>query len=82
LPRMPVVSGKDLIKLMTGMGYEILRQRGSHVRLRKRTPAGEHNITVPVHDEIARGTLNDILSSLSVWNSVPKDELVRKLRGR
>ena len=82
MPRSPVVSGRDLIRMMTGMGYEVVRQRGSHVRLRKTTPAGEHNITVPDHDEMARGTLNDILSSISIWNSVHKEDLLRMLRGR
>ena len=82
MPRLPVVSGKDLIKMMTRMGYEVVRQRGSHVRLRKTTPAGEHKITVPFHREIAKGTLNDILSTVSVWNSIPKKDLVRMLRGR
>lgn len=67
---------------MTGMGYEAIRQRGSHVGLRKETPAGDHNITVPDHDEIAKGTLNDILSRISVWNSIPKEDLLRMLRGR
>jgi predicted RNA binding protein YcfA (HicA-like mRNA interferase family) len=82
LPRLPVVSGKDLIKMMTRMGYEVVRQRGSHVRLRKTTNAGEHNITVPFHREIAKGTLNDILSRVSIWNSIPKEDLVRMLRER
>ena len=82
MPRMPVVSGRGLIKMMTGMGYDVVRQRGSHVRLRKVTPAGVHNITVPDHDEISRGTLNDILNSISVWNSVPKEDLLRRLGGR
>ncbi len=81
MPRLPVVSGRDLIKMLTGMGYEVVRQRGSHVRLRKTTPAGEHNITVPDHDEMALGTLNDILSSISIWNSVHKEDLIKTLRG-
>jgi len=38
------------------LGYEIVRQKGSHVRLRKKTEIGEHNITVPKHKEIAKGT--------------------------
>ncbi|NOQ53842.1 MAG: addiction module toxin, HicA family [Thermoplasmata archaeon] len=67
--------------MLTGMGYEVVRQWGSHVRLRKTTPAGEHNITVPDHDEMAQGTLNDILSSISIWNSVHKEDLIKTLRG-
>jgi predicted RNA binding protein YcfA (HicA-like mRNA interferase family) len=54
LPKQPVVSAKELIKVMTKMGYEIQRQGGSHIRLRKVTLTGEHHITVPFKDEIAK----------------------------
>ena len=60
MPKLPVVSGEHVIKLLRKLGYEIIRQKGSHVRLRKITEAGEHNITVPKHSEMAKGTLNDI----------------------
>ena len=49
------------------------------MRLRKVTLLGEHNITVPDHKTVAKGTLNDILSQVSLWNNIPKDELVRRL---
>ncbi|MEA1924512.1 MAG: type II toxin-antitoxin system HicA family toxin [Candidatus Altiarchaeota archaeon] len=75
-----MVSGKDLLKLLKKLGYEILRQRGSHVRLRKITSLGEHNITVPLHDELSKGTLNDILSKVSLWNSTQKEELIKMLK--
>lgn len=78
-PKLPQVSGDDLIGLLRGLGYEVLRQRGSHVRLRKLTPAGEHNISVPMHKEIAKGTLNDIISKVSLWNGISKEELLNKL---
>ena len=82
MPKLPVVSGKDLIRVLTKLGYEIVRQRGSHVRLRRITPAGEHNITVPFHDELAKGTLNDIISRISLWNSISKEELLKMLTGK
>ncbi len=66
--------------MLTNLDYEIVRQRGSHVRLRKVTPTGKHNITVPYHKEIAKGTLNDILSKVSLWNSIPRDELIILLK--
>ncbi len=53
------MSGLDLVKLRSSQGYETLRQRGSHIRLPKQTALGEHNLTVPAHREIAKGTLND-----------------------
>jgi len=80
LSKLPVVSGDKLLKLLMSLGYEIVRQRGSHVRLRKITKAGKHNITVPKHSEIAKGTLNDILSKISIWNNIPKEELINMLR--
>ncbi len=75
-----MVSGKKLIKMLTRLDYEIMRQRGSHVRLRKVTTVGEHKITVPDHKEIAKGTLNDILSKVSLWNGISKDEIIRLLK--
>lgn len=53
MPRLPQVSGHALIQLLRSLGYEILRQRGSHVRLRKLTVIGEHNITGIPKDELA-----------------------------
>ncbi|MCK4637557.1 MAG: type II toxin-antitoxin system HicA family toxin [Methanomicrobia archaeon] len=76
MSKLPVISGDKLIKLLVNVGYEIIRQKGSHVRLRKITEAGEHNITVPKHSEIAKGTLNDILSKISIWNNMPKEQLI------
>ena len=78
--KLPVVSGKDLIKFLKKLGYEIVRQRGSHIRLRKETEYGIHNITVPYHEEIAKGTLNAILNDVSKWNNIPKEELIKKLK--
>ena len=56
MPRLPAISGKQLIKFLTNLGYEVVRQKGSHVRLKSLTEMGEHNITVPLHDEIAKVT--------------------------
>jgi len=79
LQKRPVVSGADLIKLMTGLGYRVVRQKGSHVRLKCQTAAGEHAITIPLHNEIAKGTLNDIISKVSLWKSIPKEKLLKIL---
>ncbi len=46
--KLPVVSGDRVIEFLLRLGYEIIRQKGSHVRLRKVMEIGEHNITVPI----------------------------------
>lgn len=80
MPKLPQVSGDDVIKLLVSLGYQVVRQRGSHVRLQKATLSGDHNITVPTHHVLAKGTLSDILNKTSLWNGIGKDDLVRRLR--
>ena len=80
MPKLPQVSGNKLVGMLQSLGYEIIRQRGSHIRLRKVTPLGEHIITVPAHKVLAKGTLSDILSVISLWNNIPKESLLRRLK--
>jgi predicted RNA binding protein YcfA (HicA-like mRNA interferase family) len=79
MPRLPQISGREIIRLLESLGYENLRQRGSHVRLRRISAAGEHNVTVPDHKVVAKGTLSDILTRVSIWTGLSKDELVKRL---
>ena len=80
MPKLPQVSGNEIAKLLQHLGYEVVRQRGSHIRLRKVTSVGEHNITVSAHRVLAKGTLNDILARVSLWNNIPKKELIDRLK--
>jgi hypothetical protein len=43
------------------------------------TAVGEHNLTVPDHKTLAKGTLSDILARVSLWNNIPKEELQARL---
>ena len=80
MPKLPQVSGAKLVRLLQSLGYEVVRQRGSHIRLNKITTLGEHAITVPAHKVIAKGTLSDIIGRVSLWNSIGREELNRRLR--
>jgi predicted RNA binding protein YcfA (HicA-like mRNA interferase family) len=59
MPRLPVVSGHELIRALSRLGYEVSRSRGSHTRL---VCSGRPSLTVPLHRELDRGTLSAILS--------------------
>jgi len=74
------VSGLELIKLLKPYGYEVVRQTGSHIRIRT-LKNGEHFETVPRHNPIKVGTLNYILSSIAGHLGLEKEELVRDLFG-
>ena len=78
--KFPVISGKKLTSFLVSLDYEVIRQRGSHVRLEKLTKAGTHKITIPNHDPVAKGTLNDILTKVAIWNQTSKDTLIEKLK--
>jgi predicted RNA binding protein YcfA (HicA-like mRNA interferase family) len=65
-PKLPVVSGEQLIRALQKFGYISVRQKGSHVRLRHATDPQRQAVTVPLHDEIASGTLRRILRDTRV----------------
>jgi predicted RNA binding protein YcfA (HicA-like mRNA interferase family) len=60
-PKLPVVSGEDLIRVLEKLGYLRVRQKGSHVRMRHATDMQRIPVTIPLHKEIAFGTLRRIL---------------------
>jgi len=62
-PRLPVVSGKDVIYALRGAGFVEISQRGSHVKLRN---ADGNTVIVPLHRELAPGTLRSVLRQASM----------------
>lgn len=67
MSKLPVLSGKELCKILKKIGYKIDHQTGSHMILRNINPP-HRRLTVPNHKEIAKGTLRKIIreSGLSV----------------
>lgn len=65
-PKLPVISGEDLIRVLRKFGYEITRQKGSHVRLHNESQPKRLPVTVPLHKEIAPGTLKGVLGDASI----------------
>jgi predicted RNA binding protein YcfA (HicA-like mRNA interferase family) len=57
-PRLPVVSGQEVVRALGDAGFATVSQRGSHVKLRN---ADGRTVIVPLHRELAPGTLRSIL---------------------
>jgi predicted RNA binding protein YcfA (HicA-like mRNA interferase family) len=54
------VSAERLIRALEGLGYAVIRQKGSHIRLfHEAAPA--YSISVPLHDPLKIGTFHGIL---------------------
>jgi predicted RNA binding protein YcfA (HicA-like mRNA interferase family) len=62
MPRLPVLSGQEVVKTLERLGFEQVRQRGSHVVMRR----GKLGCVVPMHKEVKTGTLTGLLRQAQV----------------
>ena len=72
------VSADRLIRALERLGYVVIRQKGSHVRLRHDGPPS-HTITVPFHNSLKTGMLHGILSEVTQMRSVTIESLAELL---
>jgi len=61
VPKLKRVSGEQAVRAFERLGFHRTRQRGSHVVLRKDLPGGAVGCVVPLHRELAVGTLRNPL---------------------
>ncbi|NOX89161.1 MAG: type II toxin-antitoxin system HicA family toxin [Calditrichaeota bacterium] len=73
------ISAAQLVNSLKKIGYSITRQRGSHIRLSIELDQKIHHITIPNHNPIKIGTLNNILNDLSAFHKIDKSKLISKL---
>jgi predicted RNA binding protein YcfA (HicA-like mRNA interferase family) len=60
MPKLPTLSGREVVKALKKIGYEVDHQTGSHLILRQNKKP-YRRLTVPNHKEIAKGTLRAII---------------------
>lgn len=63
MQKLPILSGKLIIKAFEKIGYVAVRQRGSHVRL---ACDGRPSISVPLYPAIDRGILKKIIREAEI----------------
>ena len=72
--KLRVLSGKNLIAIFLNFGFEIENQKGSHIKLqRKTTYTAKQILTIPNHQEIDKGTLKAIFRQAIRY--IPENEL-------
>lgn len=62
MPELPRISGANAIKVFEKLGFKVVRQRGSHVVLRKL----DNGCVVPLHKDLAVGTLRSAIRQASI----------------
>jgi len=72
MAKLPVLSGKELIKALERDGFQPVRQKGSHVSLIK----GTFRTVVPLHTDLSKGTLLGILKQCGLT----KEKLIELLK--
>ncbi|MBU3978950.1 type II toxin-antitoxin system HicA family toxin [Patescibacteria group bacterium] len=67
MSKLPQVSGKETVKALGKIGFEVIKQKGSHVKLTRRINNQKQIVTVPMHRTIKAGTLrNGILKPINL----------------
>ena len=62
MPKLPILSGKEMIKILGKIGFVHIRTRGSHAILNKQDSVrGKITLPIPLHSELAKGTLRSIM---------------------
>ncbi len=61
MQKLPRLSGKEVIKILSKQGFVSVRQKGSHVFMRKESEGRTWITVVPLHPELDRGTLLEII---------------------
>lgn len=69
------VSAQRLIRALVKLGYAVIRQKGSHVRLfHEAVPT--HSISVPLHDPLKIGTFHGILTEVARAQSISVQDII------
>jgi predicted RNA binding protein YcfA (HicA-like mRNA interferase family) len=66
MPKLPRLSGRELIKILELFEFVEIRQKGSHIILKKKTGDGSIGTVVPDHKELAEGTIKGILKQAQI----------------
>ena len=65
MPDLPHISGHEAINVFERMGFKVVRQRGSHVVLRK----DDRGCVIPLHKELAVGTLRSAIKQAGITDT-------------
>ena len=66
MPKLPRLSGAQMVRILAKFGFSKVRQKGSHIILKKGSVAGAIGCVVPLHKELAQGTMRGILKQARI----------------
>lgn len=73
MPKLRVMSGKNIVKILECFNFKLIKQNGSHIKLRRIVNGCKQTAIVPNHKVITKGTLKDIYNQSLKY--IDEDEL-------
>jgi predicted RNA binding protein YcfA (HicA-like mRNA interferase family) len=74
MPKLRTLSGRELLRIFSSLGFQAISQEGSHVKLRRIALGGvRQTLTIVLHDELDKGTLRAIFREALRY--IPESEL-------
>lgn len=74
------LSWREVVRALRKFGYVVVRQDGSHIRLTTQQN-GEDHLTVPAHDPVRIGTLDQIVAKAAAHFGMSKADMMNRLFG-
>lgn len=75
MPKLPTLSAREVIKALSSQGFQVVSQKGSHIKMKKIALNETRIVIVPDHPEIPTGTLKSIIRQAGMTD----EEFIRLL---
>ena len=66
MPKLPILSGVQAVKCFEKLGYQVVRQHGSHIRLRHKFDKNKKPLTIPRHKTLGKGLLRKLIRDADI----------------
>ncbi|MCD6207126.1 MAG: type II toxin-antitoxin system HicA family toxin [Methanosarcinales archaeon] len=66
MSKLPIISGENAVKCFEKLGYVVVRQKGSHIRMLHESDKGKKPLTIPKHRVLGRGLLRKLVRDAEI----------------
>ena len=74
MPKLKVLSGKEVLKIFASFGFQEIYRKGSHVKLRRVVDGQKQTLTLPDHKNLNKGLLKALINQASEY--ISRDKLI------
>ena len=79
MPKLKNLSGEDVLKILRSFGFVVINQKGSHLKLKRVIGEIKQTLTIPLHNELDKGTLKAIYNQALRY--IPEFDLSKHFYG-